>query len=117
MHAIGLVPALQGLDLVSCTALCQQHEREAAFGMMASGLTRSASKPGQGGARTERRGQAEQARGRDVVQALQRVHMQALAVDEQLHQRQARRLRRAPERARPQPLTGLLRGRWLRPGA
>ena len=39
--------------------------------------------------------QADQARGRDVVQALQRVHVQALAVDQDLHQRQPRSLQHA----------------------
>ena len=46
----------------------------------------------QGRVRTEGEGEAQKAGGRDVVQALQRVHVEPLAVDEDLHQRQPRRL-------------------------
>ena len=48
---------------------------------------------GGGGGGTEGHEETPQARRRDVVQALQRVHVQPLAVDQDLHQSQPRRLR------------------------
>lgn len=53
------------------------------------------------GGGTERHEEAAQARRRDVVQALQRVHVQPLAVDQDLYQGQPRRLRTAMAPAIP----------------